>query len=89
MLQDFATVAHVYEWVASTVNIRVFFWAASEEYRRGVRQLRSRITTRVKNTLVAAKNVALPANITEIRFLKQLRVELSGAADPASSAIQP
>ena len=84
--QPFAVVE---ELATSTVNVRVYFWAATEQYRRGVLELRSRLITRVKNTLMAAKEVSLPADITEIQFPKQLpvlRVELQRAAPAAATA---
>ena len=86
--QPFAVVE---ELATSTVNVRVYFWAATEQYRRGVLELRSRLITRVKNTLMAAKEVSLPADITEIQFPKQLpvlRVELQGAAPATAPAAQ-
>ena len=79
--QPFAVVE---ELATSTVNLRVFFWAASEQYRRGVLELRSRVMTRVKNTLMAAAEVSLPADITEIQFPKELPVLPVALQSPAA-----
>lgn len=76
--QSFAVIE---ELATSTVNVRVFFWAEAEEYRRGVLELRSRLINRIKNTLMAADNVSLPSDIVEVQFpksLPELRVRLTG-----------
>nr|WP_317196075.1 mechanosensitive ion channel family protein [Hymenobacter siberiensis] len=62
----------VHELATSTVNLKVFFWTESEEYRRGVLELRSRVMNRVKTVLMAADNVSLPADIVEMQFPKNL-----------------
>ena len=59
--------AVVEELAASTVNIKVFFWADTEDYRRGVLELRSRVMTRVKIALMA-NGYALPPDILELRL---------------------
>ena len=59
--------AVVEELAASTVNIKVFFWANTEDYRRGVLELRSRVMTRVKIALMA-NGYALPPDILELRL---------------------
>ncbi|WP_210516058.1 mechanosensitive ion channel family protein [Hymenobacter terricola] len=79
------------ELATSTVNLKVFFWAKSEEYRRGVLQLRSRLLNRVKTVLMAADNVSLPSDIVEVQFpktLPELRVRLMDTekAEPDSDA---
>ncbi|MFC6223023.1 mechanosensitive ion channel family protein [Hymenobacter artigasi] len=77
----------VHELATSTVNLKVFFWTESEEYRRGVLELRSRVMNRVKTVLMAADNVSLPADIVEMQFpknLPELRVRVIDQA-PAST----
>ena len=64
--------AVIEELATSTVNIRVFFWANAEEYRRGVLELRSRLMNRVKSSLLAADNVSLPSDIVEVQFPKTM-----------------
>jgi small conductance mechanosensitive channel len=74
------------ELATSTVNLKVFFWAESEEYRRGVLELRSRVMNRVKTVLIAADNVSLPSDIVEVQFPKnmpELRVRLADADQAA------
>ena len=75
----------------STVNLKVFFWADSDDYRRGVLKLRSRLMNRVKAELMAAENVSLPSDIVEVQFpktLPELRVQLVEAA-PGGAATGP
>ncbi len=84
--QPFAVVE---ELATSTVNVRVFFWAQAEEYRRGVLELRSRVMNRVKNTLMADAHVSLPSDIVEVQFpktLPELRVHLTGPAAAGAPA---
>lgn len=84
--QPFAVVE---ELATSTVNVRVYFWAAAEEYRRGVLELRSRVMNRVKNTLLAADNVSLPSDIVQVQFpksLPELRVRLVDAEKAGTEA---
>ena len=59
--------AVVEELAASTVNIKVFFWADTKDYRRSVLELRSRVMTRVKTALMA-NGYALPPDILELRL---------------------
>ena len=91
--QPFAVIE---ELATSTVNVRVFFWAESEEYRRGVLELRSRLMNRVKSILMAADNVSLPSDIVELQFPKTLppiQVQVVGQAPagpaPASASSAP
>ena len=66
------------ELATSTVNLRVFFWTDSEDYRRGTLELRSRVMDRTK-TVLAQNGYSLPPDITEIRlpsFQKALPIEL-------------
>ncbi|MDQ2770940.1 MAG: mechanosensitive ion channel family protein [Bacteroidota bacterium] len=75
----------------STVNLKVFFWAESDEYRRGVLELRSRIMNGVKAELMAADNVSLPSDIVELQFpqkMPELQVRVVEAA-PDEAATEP
>lgn len=63
-LEPFAVID---ELAASTVNVKVFFWTDTSDYRRGVLELRSRLMDRVKNTLLA-NGYALPPEILELRL---------------------
>lgn len=58
--------AVVEELAASTVNIRVFFWANTFDYKKGVLQMKSDVITNVKSVL-EKEGFSLPANITEIK----------------------
>lgn len=55
------------ELAASTVNLKVFFWVTTEDYRRGSLLTRGRLMQKVKSTLEAS-GFNLPANITELKF---------------------
>ncbi|GAA4381153.1 mechanosensitive ion channel family protein [Hymenobacter koreensis] len=55
------------ELAASTVNVKVFFWTDTSDYRRGVLELRSRVMNRVKSVLLA-EGYALPPDILELRL---------------------
>lgn len=55
------------ELAASTVNVKVYFWTDTDDYRRGVLELRSRVMNRVKSALLAG-GYALPPDILELRL---------------------
>jgi small-conductance mechanosensitive channel len=79
--------AVVDELAASTVNIKVFFWTETDDYRRGVLELRSRVMNRVKTSLMAG-GYALPPEIIELRLPAKMppvpvQVNLTGADGPA------
>lgn len=59
--------AAIDELAASTVNVKVYFWTDTSDYRRGVLELRSRIMNRVKNALLT-NGYALPPEILELRL---------------------
>lgn len=54
------------EFTASTVNIRIYFWTATSDYRKGVLITKSDIMDNVKSALVA-HGFTLPANIQELK----------------------
>ncbi|MDQ6757272.1 MAG: mechanosensitive ion channel, partial [Bacteroidota bacterium] len=55
------------ELAASTVNLKVYFWVTTEDFRRGTLQTRGRLIQNVK-TKLEANGFNLPANITELKF---------------------
>lgn len=55
------------ELAASTVNLKVFFWVTTDDFRRGTLQTKGRLIQRVKTGLEEA-GFNLPANITELKF---------------------
>ena len=55
------------ELAASTVNLKVFFWVTTEDFRRGTLQTRGRLIQRVKTRLEEA-GFNLPADIRELKF---------------------
>lgn len=57
----------VEELSVSTVNLRVFFWADTFDYRKGVLKIKSEVITKVKEALIA-KGFTLPADIQEIKM---------------------
>ncbi len=62
--------AVVEEFAPSTVNIRVFFWTATDDYRRGILVLKGEIMTHVKNALID-NGFTLPANVQELKLYGQ------------------
>jgi small conductance mechanosensitive channel len=56
----------VEEFSPSTVNIKIFFWTATEDYRKGVLLTKSDIMARVKSELIR-NGFTLPANIQELK----------------------
>ena len=65
------------ELAASTVNLKVFFWVTTDDFRKGTLQTRGRLIQKVK-TKLEASGLNLPANITELKFydgLKKLPAE--------------
>lgn len=57
----------VEELSASTVNLRIFFWADTMDYKKGVLQIKSEVITTVKRSL-EIEGFSLPADIQEIKF---------------------
>ncbi len=55
------------ELAASTVNLKVYFWVTTEDYRRGTLQTRGKLMQSVK-TKLETNGFNLPANITELKF---------------------
>ncbi|MEO6188514.1 MAG: mechanosensitive ion channel domain-containing protein [Ginsengibacter sp.] len=57
----------VEELSVSTVNLRVYFWADTLDYKKGVLQIKSEVITVVKEAL-EEKGFSLPADIQEIKL---------------------
>lgn len=57
------------ELAASTVNLKVFFWVDTVDYRRASRVLRGLIIKQVKEAL-AAKDFNLPSDVVELKLYK-------------------
>ncbi len=55
------------ELAASTVNLKVFFWVTTEDFRRGTLQTRGRLIQKVKIKL-EENGFNLPADIMEIKY---------------------
>lgn len=54
------------ELATNTVNLRVFFWVSTDDYRKGVLITKSNVVAAVKDGLAAA-GFTLPANIVELK----------------------
>ncbi|PZD79639.1 mechanosensitive ion channel family protein [Mesonia sp. K7] len=57
------------ELAASTVNLKVFFWVETKDYRRSSMVLRGEVIKKVKNVL-AEHDFNLPADVKEIKLYK-------------------
>ncbi len=90
VLTDREPFAVVDELAASTVNLKVFFWTNTEDYRRATLELRSRVMNRVKIALMAG-GYALPPDILELRLpTKMPAVPIQVAmAEPGTLADPP
>ena len=55
------------ELAASTVNLKVYFWVTTEDFRRGTLQTRGRLIQKVK-TRLEENGINLPAEIRELKF---------------------
>lgn len=51
----------------STVNLKVFFWTKTKEYRRGALEIKSEVIKNVKNAILK-NGLNMPADITEIKL---------------------
>jgi small-conductance mechanosensitive channel len=65
------------ELATNTVNLRVFFWVSTDDYRKGVLITKSHIIAQVKNALSDA-GFTLPANIVEMKvYDKRISIPVS------------
>lgn len=55
------------ELAASTVNLKVYFWVETKDFRRNALEIRGRLMQTVKSML-EAQDFNLPGNITELKF---------------------
>lgn len=55
------------ELAVSTVNLKVFFWVETIDYRKQALLIKSKVVTNVKNA-VLENGISLPADITEIKL---------------------
>lgn len=55
------------ELAASTVNLKVFIWISTEDFRRNMLEIRGRVITNTKSIL-ESNGFNLPSNITEFKF---------------------
>lgn len=70
------------ELAPSTVNLKVFFWIYTVDYRRASRQLRGKIIKEVKEAFIKAKFI-MPGDITEIKLYGgQKDIPLRLTSDP-------
>lgn len=60
----------VEELGVNSVNIRVYFWISSDDYRKEALKIKSEVIQKVKNKLLDNK-ISLPANIQEIKWYKE------------------
>lgn len=65
--QDIKPFTIVEELSVSTVNLRIFFWAHTMDYKKGVLQIKSEVITVVKRAL-EMEGFSLPADIQEIKL---------------------
>ena len=54
----------------NSVNIKVFFWVAAEDYRRDALMIRSEMINQVKINLLT-NGISMPANIQELKWYKE------------------
>ena len=76
------------ELAASTVNLKVFFWIHTIDYRRASRQLRGEIIKMVKEAFIKAEFI-MPGDIMELKLYggtSDLPVRIK--ADPADDTLQ-
>ena len=80
--------ATVDELATNTVNIRVFFWAETDDYKKAVVLLKGRIMQEVKAALLS-NGFGLPANIQELKlydYQKDIPVRLLKEEDSDENA---
>ena len=58
------------ELATNSVNIRVYFWVSSTDYRKDAIKIKGKIIEEVKNSLLENK-ISMPANIQELKWYKE------------------
>lgn len=69
VLQDDPPYATVQELATNTVNLKVYFWINTFDYKKGVNLLRGGVIKSVNNALLEG-GFSMPANIQEIKIYK-------------------
>ncbi len=69
VLKDNAPYVIVDQLATSTVNLRIYFWADTTDYKKGVNLLKGRVVASVKEALLA-EGFGLPADIQELKIYK-------------------
>lgn len=69
VIKDDPPYAIVDELATSTVNLRIFFWTHTVDYKKGINLLRGRVIKTVKEALLD-KGFGLPADIQELKIYK-------------------
>ena len=67
ILKEFPPFSIVEDFTASTVNLRIFFWTDTDDYRKGVLLTKSAIMEKVKSELIL-NGFTLPANILDLKM---------------------
>ena len=57
----------------NSVNIKVFFWVAAEDYRRDALMIRSEMIDQVKINLLT-NGISMPANIQELKWYNEKKL---------------
>jgi small-conductance mechanosensitive channel len=79
----------VEELATSTVNIRVFFWSETDDYKKGILITKSMVVKKVKEALIE-KGYTLPANIQELKLYDKrtsISVELISSSNQVDSEL--
>ena len=69
VLKDNPPYAIVDQLATSTVNLRIYFWADTTDYKKGINLLKGRVVAAVKEALLD-KGFGLPADIQELKIYK-------------------
>jgi small conductance mechanosensitive channel len=73
------------ELAPSTVNLKVFFWIYTVDYRSASRQLREKIIKEVKEAFIKAEFI-MPGDSTEIKLYGgQKEIPLRSTQDPPNN----
>lgn len=70
VLQTKAPFVVVDELAVSTVNLKVYFWTDTKDYRKGVLVTKGEVMRKVKETL-SGNGIAMPANIQELKLYEK------------------
>ncbi|MBB4078431.1 small-conductance mechanosensitive channel [Lewinella aquimaris] len=81
------------ELAASTVNLKVYFWVNTKDFRAGALQVRGAIIRDIKNA-IDANDYSLPADITEIKLYGSerdipIRVEFDDTPNSEAENLPP